>query len=290
METSRDDSTRACPQCGTPLPNRSGGGRQADYCSRACQGRAYRARLAARHETSRDETEWAALTARAVDSEAEAASLREQLAAAQHRVDELAAELAAARAVKDTAGARQKTQTPAAAATGTPALPPPIKPGSGTRRYTQTGTSAWDVYVDDIPIGTVRLLSGKYWPTLPNGFEVYMGGAASDLDDAAHKLAMAYNGWSGYWHAESAATLKLLRPQRDGARTVKWGGLSIGRVRWAAAAGYGGDGTVAITPRDGALRGPQGPARFEDEQQAAEALLKHWQADHTPPWGGLDTA
>ncbi len=289
METSRDDSTRTCPQCGTALPDRVGGGRRADYCSRACQGRAYRARLAARHKTSRDESEWAALTARAADGEAEAASLREQLAAAQRRVDELAAELAAARAVKDTAGARQKTQTSAAAATGTPALPPPIKPGSGTRRYTQTGTSAWEVYVDDIPIGTVRFLSGKYWPTLPNGFEVYLGGAVSDLDEAALKLAMAYNGWSNYWHAESTASLTLLRPQRDGARTVKWGGQPIGKVR-SAAAGYGGDGTVAITPRDGVLRSSQGPARFDDEQQAAEALLKHWQADHTPPWGGLDTA
>lgn len=288
MESSRDDS-RTCAHCGDPLPGRAGGGRRADYCSRACQGRAYRARAAVRQGTSRDESQWLAPTARAVAAEAEAASLREQLAAALLRIDELAAELAAARAVKVTA-ARQKTQSPVTAAPGMPALPPQIKAGSGARRYEQTGTSTWDAYVDDVPIGTVRLLSGQYWPTLPNGFEVYMGGTARDLDDAVHKLVLAYNGWANYWHAESAATLTLLRPQRDGARTVRWGGLSIGKVRPAAAAGYGGDGTIAITPKDGTLRGQQGPQRFDTEQHAAEALLDRWRADNPPPWGELATA
>lgn len=276
-----------CAHCGDPLPERAGGGRRADYCSRACQGKAYRARAATRHGASRDESQWLALTTRAATAEAEAASLREQLAAALLRVDELAAELADARAVKVAAAARQKTQSSAAAAPGMPALPPPIRAGSGARRYEQADTSTWDVYVDDVPIGTVRLLSGKYWPTLPNGVEVYLGGTAADIDEAGDKLARAYNGWANYWHAETTARLVLLRPQRDEARTVKWGGLSIGKVRPAAAAGYGGEGTIAITPKDGTLRGEQGPQRFDTEQHAAEALLSRWRADNPPPWGEL---
>lgn len=239
------------------------------------------------HGSARDDSQWSALAARAVAAEAEAASLREQLATALLRVDELAAKLAIPRTTRDTAGARQEQpRTPATLPPGTPVLPPLIK-ANGAQRHVPTGTSAWDVYVDDVPIGDVQLLSGKYFPTLPNGVGVYMGGTSADLDDATHKLVMAYVGWSRYWHVESEATLTLLRPQRDGARTVRWGGSPIGKVTTASAAGYGGEGVIAVTPKDGTIRDRQGPARFDSERQAAEALLERWRADHTPPWGDL---
>lgn len=264
-------------QCGRQVPTHAGGGRQPEYCSRSCQAKAYRSRHA--HGTARDDLQWAALTARALAAEAEAASLREQLAALRAKLDRLPP-----LPPVDLDAALPPVPEPSA-----PALPVPIKAGSGTRRYTQTSPSAWDVYVDDVRIGSVRLLSGQYWPTLPNGFEVYLGGAAVDLDDAAGKLVMAYNGWANYWHAEHEARLTLLKPQKDGARTVRWGASVIGKVNTAAAAGYGGEGVIAVTPKDGTLRGHQGPARFDNEQQAAEALLKRWQTEHAPPWGALTT-
>ena len=266
------------------MPTHAGGGRQADYCSRSCQAKAYRKRHA--HGTARDDSQWSALTARAAAAETEAAALRKQLAAAQRRIDKLTAELAAPRTTEGTAGARQE---PAAAAPSTPALPPPINVKSGARRYEQTGTSAWAVYVDDVPIGDIKCLSGKYFPTLPNGFEVYLGNTADNLDEATDKLTRAYNGWSNYWHDETAARLTLLRPQLDGARTVKWrGGTRLGKVSPAAAIGGGAEGFVAIRDADGALsvRG-RGPTVFADEKQAADALLKRYQAEHAPPWGDL---
>jgi len=266
------------------MPAHSGGGRQADYCSRSCQGKAYRVRHA--HGTARDDSQWSALTARAVAAETEAVSLRKQLAAVQRRVDKLTAELAVRPVTKDTAGARQEPAVVAVAPTGSPTLPPPIRAARGARRYEQTGTSAWAVYVNDVPVGDIKLLSGKHWATLPNGFEIRSG--TKDLDDAAHELVLAYNGWSNYWHAETAARLTLLRPQQDGARTVRWGGTSIGKVGPAAAVGLGGKGVVAITPRAGTLgtRG-HGTTMFASEQEAADALLKRYQAEHTPPWGDL---
>jgi hypothetical protein len=268
----------------------SGGGRQADYCSRSCQAKAYRARHA--HGTARDDSQWSALTARAVAAETEAAALRKQLAAAQRRVDKLTTELAAARTTEDTAGARQ--ERPETPPTGTPALPPRIDQYKTTPRWEPVASAEgklWHVFAGDVPIGTVRQFgSGAFDPTLPNGIEVYLGSTARTIEEAAGKLVTAYAGWAGYWHRETAARLTLLRPRQDGDRTAKWGGQIIGQAV-PADASTGGTGWLALDKGTGAfLRADNGRGpilHYTSDQDAAEALLDHWRTNNTPPWGEL---
>src|SRR5258708_2610862 len=96
METSRDDSGRACgnPACANTLEQR-GGGRRREYCSRSCQQAAYRAReeesAAAELAAVREHAE--RLAARVVELEAALQASRDESesdAASQLRAERIA--------------------------------------------------------------------------------------------------------------------------------------------------------------------------------------------------------
>lgn len=286
MGSSRDVSgapARVCAVCSRPLPEHSGGGRSAQYCGRACQMKAHRARV---------QEELSELRQRCADLEAQLTKSEDDLDAAREIAAQALAALEELRALRreDPAGQPAAPDSAVRAAperedTAT-ALPPQIDLLARARSE-QAGDNLFRVYVGEILIGTVHVWrDGQFEPLLPNGVSVYLGSTARSLEDAEGKLVSAYRQYAGYWHNEARARLTLLKPRMDGSRTVKWGAHVIGRVK------ADGGGWVAYRVKTGVLCDAQdrGPARhMADAVAAAEALLADWRERNPPVWGALVT-